>query len=317
VGAVPGSDVRVLYVLGIYHSGTTVLSNLVGQRDGFFSAGELRHLWPKLALGGYRCGCGEPLEACPVWSEILRSALGEGADHVLWARQMWQWQREVLRKHHTWAAVPGLLRRRGFSQESPAGRYASALARFYRAIADVTGCEVIVDSSKEASDAALLLRIPEIDASFAQIVRDPRGLVYSLLRNQADGRPVTTSQWRPAVYAALSWDAGNLAAVAVRRSAGPGRSMLLRYEDFVARPHETVTALSALAGKPARVPQPAGGPAGTVTLNPTHTAGGNNNRFRTGEIRLREDTEWRSGLHRLDRATVTALCLPLMKRYGY
>src|SRR5712692_7231091 len=124
VRAVSGSDVRVLYVLGIYHSGTTVRSNLVGQRDGFFAAGELRHLWPKLALGGYRCGCGEPLEACPVWTEILRSACGEGADHVAWARQMWQWQREVLRKHHTWAAVPGLLRRRAFSRDSPAGRYA-------------------------------------------------------------------------------------------------------------------------------------------------------------------------------------------------
>jgi len=305
-----------LYVLGIYHSGTTVLSNLVGQRDGFFAAGELRHLWPKLALGGYRCGCGEPLEACPVWTEILRSACGEGADHVAWARQMWQWQREVLRKHHTWAAVPGLLRRRAFSRDSPAGRYAGELTRFYRAIAEVIGCEVIVDSSKEASDAALVLRSTEIDASFAQIVRDPRGLVYSLLRNQADGQPVTTSQWRPAVYAALSWDAGNLAAAAVRRAAGPGRSVLLRYEDFVARPHESVAALSALAGKPARVPQPAG-PVAAVTLHPTHTAGGNNNRFRTGEIHLREDTQWRSSLHRLDRAAVTALCLPLAKHYGY
>ena len=27
-------DLRVLYVMGIYHSGTTVLSNLVGQLDG-------------------------------------------------------------------------------------------------------------------------------------------------------------------------------------------------------------------------------------------------------------------------------------------
>ena len=68
MGGVSGSDVRVLYVLGIYHSGTTVLSNLVGQLDGFFAAGELRHLWPKLALGGYRCGCGEPLEECPAWT---------------------------------------------------------------------------------------------------------------------------------------------------------------------------------------------------------------------------------------------------------
>ena len=66
---------RVLYVLGIYHSGTTVLSNLVGQLDGFFAVGELRTLWPKLTLPDPRCGCGEPLQTCPVWSRILKSAL--------------------------------------------------------------------------------------------------------------------------------------------------------------------------------------------------------------------------------------------------
>ena len=100
---------------------------------------------------------------------------------------------------------------------------------------------------------------------------------------------------------------------------GPSRSVLLRYEDFVARPWETLGSLAALAGRPAPGPGvvPGAGNARTVVLGPTHTVGGNNNRFRTGPVELREDTEWRSRLHRLDRATVTTLCLPLMARYGY
>jgi hypothetical protein len=233
---------------------------------------------------------------------------------------MWRCQREALHEYHTWLRVGGLLRRRG--QGLPAGgplaRYADGLARLYRAIASETGAEVIVDSSKEPTDAALLLLMPQVDPAFVQIVRDPRGMVYSILRVQAGGEPVTGSRWRQSAYAALSWSAGNLAGGAVRRAAGPARSALLRYEDFVGQPRDSVAALADLAGRPARLAPPAGaGQDRTVTMNTTHTVGGNNNRYRTGEIRLREDTEWRSRLHRLDRAAVTTVCSPLMARYGY
>ena len=244
-------DLRVLYVMGIYHSGTTVLSNLVGQLDGYFAVGELRTLWPKLTRDHYRCGCGELLLQCPVWSRIIKSTFGEGEDRVTLARDMWRCQREALHEYHTWLRVGGLLRRRGkgLPADGPLARYAAGLSRLYRAIAGETGAEVIVDSSKEPTDAALLLMMmPEVDPAFVQIVRDPRGMVYSILRVQAGGEPVTGSRWRQSAYAALSWSAGNLAGAAVRRAAGPGRSALLRYEDFVRQPQDSVAALADMAG---------------------------------------------------------------------
>jgi Sulfotransferase family len=310
-------DLRVLYVMGIYHSGTTVLSNLVGQLDGFFAVGELRTLWPKLTRPHYRCGCGELLQECPVWSRILGSTFGEGEERVALARDMWRCQREALHEYHTWLRVGGLLRRKGLPVGGPLARYADGLARLYRGIARETGAQVIVDSSKEPTDAALLLLMPEVSPAFVQIVRDPRGMVYSILRVQAGGGPVAGSRWRQSAYAALSWSAGNLAGAAVRRAAGPGRSALLRYEDFVRAPQGSVAALAGLAGQPARLTPPDPARSGTVTMQPTHTVGGNNNRFRTGPVQLREDTEWRSRLHRFDRAAVTTVCSPLMAHYGY
>jgi hypothetical protein len=81
---------------------------------------------------------------------------------------------------------------------------------------------------------------------------------------------------------------------------------------------DSVTALADMAGWPTRLAAPAGPvPDRTVTMNTTHTVGGNNNRFRTGPVQLREDTEWRSRLYRLDRAAVTTVCSPLMAQYGY
>jgi hypothetical protein len=316
-GIVSLADIRVLYVLGIYHSGTTVLSNLVGQLDGFCCVGELRTLWPKLTLPESRCGCGELLAECPVWSRILKTTLGEGEERIAAATQMWQDQRAALREYHTWLRVGSVLRHRGneLPADTPLGRYADGLARLYRAIAAETGARVIVDASKEPTDAALLLRMPVVEAAFVQIVRDPRGTVYSILRFRSGDPQGAQSRWRQSAYAALSWSAGNLAGGAVRRAAGADRSMLLRYEDFVLRPYETVAALAELAGLPERLAAPA--ESGTVTIGTTHTVGGNNNRFRTGPVRLHEDTEWRSRLHRLDRAAVTTMCAPLMARYGY
>jgi hypothetical protein len=314
---VSGADLRVLYVLGIYHSGTTLLGNLAGQLDGYFSVGELRSFWRKATLPKARCGCGTPLSECAVWSPILMSVLGKGEEREALARDMWQCQREAVHEAHTWLRVPGLLRQRG--KELPAGsplaRYAEGLERLYRAIAEHTGAEVIVDSSKEPTDAALLLLMPGVQTTFVHIIRDPRGMVNSILRFREDGQPVVERRLSQSAYAALSWSLGNLAATAVRRSAGPQRSTLLRYEDFIGQPGETIEALATMAGRPTRLAAPA--EPGTVTMNQVHTVGGNNNRFRTGAIRLSEDTTWRSQLHPLNRAAVTAVCAPLMSKYGY
>jgi hypothetical protein len=309
--------IRVLYVLGIHHSGTTVLSNLLGQLDGFFAVGELRSVWRKLTLPGTRCGCGTTLQQCRVWTRILRSVIGEGDNLVDLARDMWKHQREALSEVHPWLAVPALLHRRGSSlpADTPLARYAQGLARLYRSIAEETGAEVIVDSSKEANEAALLLLMPEVDARIVHIIRDPRGTVYSILRFSDGGGPAAGSQWWRSAYAALSWSAGTLAGAAVRHAAGPASSMLLRYEDAVSRPGETIETVARFAGHPARLAtftEPS-----TVTMRPTHTVGGNHNRFRTGQVQLREDTAWRPGMHRLDRMAVSTLCAPLMTHYGY
>lgn len=312
-----GTEFRVLYVLGMYHSGTTLLGNLTGQLDRYFSVGELRSIWRKLTLPHTRCGCGDQLAACPVWRRILKTAFGTERDTAELAREMWQYQQQAVHEFHTWLQVPSLLRRRGrdLPEGSPLARYTEGLARLYQAIAEETSADVIVDSSKEPTDAAMLLLMQSVDSRFVHIVRDPRGVVNSILRVHAGDRPAAASRWKQSAYTAFSWSAGNLAGTAVRRAAGKGRSMVLRYEDFIAKPRETMEVLAQHCGRPALLDSPAED--GTVTIGTTHTVGGNNNRFRTGPVRVREDTAWRSQMHKLDRAVVTAACAPLMIRYGY
>src|SRR5579875_2891853 len=71
---------RVLFVAGMHRSGTTLIARLLGGLAGFFCAGELHSIWSSRL-----CGCGQELDACPVWSAVLAVA---GRDRPLDAQQM-------------------------------------------------------------------------------------------------------------------------------------------------------------------------------------------------------------------------------------
>src|SRR5207253_4241296 len=138
------------YILGVYRSGTTLLSNLMGQLEGFFCVGELRAIWRELGLANARCGCGLPLTECNIWGDILKAAFGGTAEAQQLAPRMLRWQEQALRETHTWARVPSLLSHRGLESLGGSARaYSGGMARLYEAIATVTGARVIVDSSKE------------------------------------------------------------------------------------------------------------------------------------------------------------------------
>lgn len=41
------AEVKVLYIAGWGRSGSTILDNVLGQVEGFFSGGELSYLWER------------------------------------------------------------------------------------------------------------------------------------------------------------------------------------------------------------------------------------------------------------------------------
>jgi len=66
VTAEHGERLKVLYVIGWDRSGSTLLDNLLGGVDGFFSSVELHKIWQEGLTEGRKCGCGRPVAACPV-----------------------------------------------------------------------------------------------------------------------------------------------------------------------------------------------------------------------------------------------------------
>lgn len=198
--------------------------------------------------------------------------------------------------------------------------YRSWLARLYAELRAVTGANVIVDSSKNASYARILQATPGVHVNLVHLVRDSRGVANSLRKRKR--RPGTNGSFedvhldrRSPLEAALFWSAAQLLVEGIRDEADGYRRV--RYRDFIQGPVVEVGRVLELVGD--RV-----GPAdlehiedGRVDLGPHHVLAGNPMREDVGTIALKEDVSWRRKLGVGARGLVSILTWPLLKRYGY
>lgn len=295
--------IRVVYISGWGRSGSTVLCGILGQLDGFFAAGELYDLWSRGVLENLRCGCGSTFSDCSTWSEILRRTAGaEGVlpfQDIVRTRNATASTRRIAN-----AFVPGL-RRRWETEVSP---FREVVRKLYRAIVDVTGTRIIVDSTKRPLYGHLLATTPGMDVSVIHLVRDPRATGFSWQRQKL----ATKSTVQNAAY----WMSHNGLTEMLFRGSGKAAYLRVRYEDLVADPKATLgQVVRSLGEDPAALPFVG---SHEVRMQPTHTVYGNPSRFgQRGSVVLRPDDEWRERIRPSDRALCTALTLPLVLRYGY
>ena len=225
------SIIPVVYIACHGRSGSTLVGSVLGLVEGYVYAGEIREVWRDGLIGNHACGCGKKFRDCHFWSAVFEKAFGgfdteeakaatekfnrihKAPDAVALLRQVWRFHRAT-----------------GASEE-----YTVPLGKLYRAIRDVSGASVIVDSSKSMRYAALLAATPGLDARINNLIRDPRGIIYSE-RHRArhrDGseKPASSSGRKTRLLrvigkcAVRNWLAGRV----MERDGG----IRLVYEDFV------------------------------------------------------------------------------------
>lgn len=302
---------EILYIAAAPRSGTTLVSSLLGEVSGIFNAGEVRFLWKQIVVAG-TCGCGQHLDECEVWSAALGAAArgralnGVAGDLVKGGAA-----------HSLIRTLPlGLTRRRVLGRlPEPLRLHLDRTLPVYGAVATVRGARLVVDSSKSPSYAYLLSGSPELTLHLLHVVRDPRAVVYSWLRERGRAAPRTV-RMRAVVYHALKWTAWNLwiETLVKRRSATYVR---VGYEDFARAPHTELSRVVASHGLDVDHLPIAGVDEHLARLRPNHTVDGNGYRFQVGLVPIQPDDEWRERMSRHERLAVELLTWPLLGRYGF
>lgn len=302
------SRLTIVYIAGTGRCGSTILDRILGTLPGVVSCNEVIGVWNNGFRENLGCACGANFRDCSFWSAVVKTAFPNGEPDAARIQEL-QW--DVSRSRH----LPRLLAEP--SAESRFGarlaEYRAALGPLYRAIADVSECDIIVDSSKLPGEALVLAGLPDVDVRVIHVIRDARAVAYSWLRKRHDPGLRRQQDRHGPLHTAVYWSMRNILAEVLKRRLPYVR---VRYEDLMRSPrtelHRLTSAVDVLSGGQAALTGER-----TVQLETVHAMLGNPQRFQTGPVELRPDVEWRGALPRVDRTIVTALTLPLLLRHGY
>jgi hypothetical protein len=230
-------------VVGAGHSGSTLVSLILGSHSQVVSVGELRVLGRHIAAGGL-CTCRKPMADCEFWRDVLDGLAPEfGFDPFA--------EPDRLELDPVGAAARhgnvGHLVRRGLA--AALGRNPHQLtwlcARIMQrtglvldAACRVAGAKVAVDSSKTPTYAKSLLGAFPDRTRLIFLVRDGRAFVESSVRRRG---------WTPEA-SARRWARINEQALDMFGEHSDEHRLLLRYEEFCDDPLAAVHALCQFTG---------------------------------------------------------------------
>lgn len=301
----------VLYIGGFGRSGSTLVERVLDAAPNVVSLGEVVHLWTRGLLEDELCECGTRFSECPFWTTVGEKAFGGWSavdvEEVLTLLDAVDRQRRILKTLRP-------IRARTRDQIL---RYTDYYRAVYEAAAEVSGADIVVDSSKHASLALALGNDRRIDLRLLHLVRDSVAVAYSWSRevNRPETAERADSMKRySSVSASTLWSSNNLL-VQLARLAGTTVHRM-RYEDFVRSPTEMIRQMWQALGLPGHYALELSAPGG-VDIAAGHSIGGNPMRFRKGPLVIRADEAWRTEMQSGQRRLVKLLTAPGRVWMGY
>jgi len=300
---------RVLYVVGTTRCGSTLLGNLLGQAAGMIHVGELAQIWDEGFIRNFRCGCRVPFRECPFWQRVVDVAF---RDRPVEPQRLLARVRASARTRHVIGLASKYGRRRILLAME---EHTNAMTLLYRAIANVAGARIVIDSSKTPVLAWIAAQQPEIELRILHVTRDPRAVAYSWQRTKYDPAKTRDLHQEGVWKTSLTWFVWNALATGLW---GRHRDVYLqlRYEDFVSSPQQTLGEVLGWLGESSST-APVISADGFFTAAPTHSIAGNPMRFREGTARVVLDTEWKHRMSVWDRLVASGLTWPLLPTYRY
>ena len=287
---------RVLFIAGWGRSGSTLFANLLGGSASIQNLGEFRYLWAR-GLRGTTCGCGRAVTDCSYWTSVLDEA-------------GWSVDGTALERFDASVGSKAIFRQLAALITGRTARYRSTNSEDINSLTSILSATadpdvVVLDSSKSIPFLINISDDPRFDVEVLHLTRDPRAVAYSWSRltNTQDADGVMFPRFGP-IRSAVYWTIFNLAPLRFPKDLRTQVS----YEDFVARPRETIRAVCEHYSLD--FPADDWDDVSTATVEPQHTISGNPSRFRLGATSIREDERWKTEMTPRDRRLVTVCTAP-------
>ena len=304
--------VSVVYVVGTGRSGTTLLDTIFSNHPRMYGAGELATLAVGDLFHRVHCPCGRPADQCQFWQAVVEDWFANTGLHDLA-------EHATLRAPFDGPRLCGLprLMRERLIRSRAFEDYTRQTTELYRSVRRISGREIVVDSSAIPMRAFALSMMPEIDLRLIHIVRDGRGVAWSLkkgLRENQQAGIGSSETPRPVWRSALTWIAYNLVSSWVCRQVPVGRALFCRYEDLSTNTEPVLRKIGEFLDCDFEEIIQRINSGGALKVGCTF--GGNRLRM-SGEVRIRLDTDWTKNLSLSEQRTLTRMCGWLMRKYGY
>lgn len=288
------SKIKVLFVTGAAgRSGTTLLARLLGEIEGCVNIGEDQYLFDtKTRQEDAPCGCGNPVQACPFWSEIEEAV----PDKVQ------KFAGRYIRTRSSPLLLMGYRRgplAKGFRE------FLSTLEATYAEIARRTGCGVVVTTTKSPWYLFALTQLPKLEVYVVHLVRSPHGVVKSWSKRKNYTAPQATlkilGEW--SLHNLLFEHFGHRAHAYWR----------ICFEDLINRPYGVLNSIAtSVFQRPVTLPfiSP-----NRARVHTQHILVSNPDKLTGGEIVIRREPPASLSLGK--RILIYSLMFPLLWRYGY
>lgn len=304
--------VKQIVICSAGHSGSTLLDMVIGSHPKCESLGELTLLPMEFAMNRF-CTCRQEIRSCPLWSQV---AIGLGIDVV---NDPYALNLGYIR------AVNGdpKITRKTYSLSVKVLNYFSYLKLKYNfplldlltpsfdagianslsafdLVRQLTGKEIVVDSSKRLVRAISLYRADPEHTQLILLVRDGRGVFYSSIK-RGFGRRSALNAWKRYYEKLLPL---------LERYVPEQHVMLVKYEDFIMHTEFQCQKICDFLG---------------IDFYPQmlnfanvvhHNVNGNDMRF-NHDSKLQLDEKWKSSLSNDDRAYFNKYASSINRRFGY
>lgn len=223
------NNLKVIHIVGSGRSGSTLLDIILGSHTDAVSGGELINAFSAVENFDEYCACGRAARNCEFWIDVFENwASGNGKD----------WQIEITKlknKYESLLSTPVLLLSKLFKTKDYL-RYQTLHKRFYQSIAEVSGKNIIIDSSKNPLRAYVLMDIAGIKPVVIHLIRDGRAVANSLLKSfQKDPESGVQKDLKPKPISrtAVFWVILNLLTEWLIANQQSASYRMIRYEDLM------------------------------------------------------------------------------------